>query len=90
MKVEVGRYVYMDRPPMKISGSECLATESYSQLLSVETRQFPIVKVSPATMTIEKDGICNAGSVNHATVAPEAMETPTPDNRTKGNEENAK
>lgn len=52
--IEVGKYVYLNRPPITRSTVERLTNGSYSKLLSVKTGRFLIIELSPTTVTMAK------------------------------------
>lgn len=82
--IEVGQYVYVDRPPVTSSTVEGTATQLYSQLLSVKTGLFRVVEVLPTIVTIDVDCIRNIVSGDQAKVAAAGNKTPIEDNRTQG------
>lgn len=81
-KLNLSLDIYLDRPAMKTSAEERLATRTYSELLSTRTGPLIVVKVTTTRAAIDKDGIRNKVSVDRATVVPNAKKTPTEDNRT--------
>lgn len=89
-RIEVGKYFYLDQLSRTTSAAECRATEFCSKLLSVGTGPFPVIEVSVSLtkVRIDKDGISSTAPVGRATIAPAARNTPTENNRTKGNEAN--
>lgn len=72
---------------MATSAAKCLATESYSKLLSSKTRPLRAMEMTPTSVTMDEDCIRNTVSVDRDTVASKAKITPTKDNRTHGDAE---
>lgn len=66
------QYLYGDWPPMTVSASEHLATESHNKLMPPTTRPFNVIGVSLATAAIYEEGIPNTVYMERATLAPSA------------------
>lgn len=88
-KIKAVQYVNLDRLPRTTSAAERLATKLYSRLLFAKTLPFRETDVTPATVTIDKDGIRFTELADQATVASKAKKAPSKDNRTQTNENEA-
>lgn len=68
-KIEAGQCIYFHRVQVTTSAAECRETESGNKLLSSKTRPCRVIKVTPATVMIDKEIIRNIVSMNQFTVA---------------------
>lgn len=84
--IEVGQYVYPDRPIIATSAAECLAKESYSKTLPANTRPFRVIEALATIVTIDKDGKRNSVPVYCGTVPPALKRTQAEDSRTQNEE----
>lgn len=87
-KIEIGKYVHLDLL-MTTSAAELLASDSYSEVLSVKMGLFRAMEDSPTTMTIDEVRIRNTVFVDQTASFPLVRETPTEDNGTRADEASA-
>lgn len=69
-KIEIGRNLYLDRPPMTTNAAEHLASESNSHLLFGKTWPSGVIKMMLTRVMFHKDSIRSTVFVERATVAP--------------------
>lgn len=81
--------MYPDKPPVTAFPAEPLVTKLYRKLLSAKTGRFCAIGATPTSVIADENSICNTISVERATVAPVRKETPTEENRTQNDDEDA-
>lgn len=74
---------------MTTSAAQRLATESYSNLLSVKAGPFHVIEVKTATLVVAEDDLQNTVFLDKALVAPEPDKTPTENTTTHTEEKDA-
>lgn len=75
--IEMGQYVYLDRPQRTTSAAEPLEIDSYNKLVSVKKGPFRGNRSISDNCFDRQRGNRNTVSVGRATVAPTARVTPT-------------